>query len=143
MQWLYKLFNLSWKERALLLETLFLIAGFKLALWALPFRFVQQFAARPAQSHARSSTEGSLVFKQVLQAVEMVTWHIPGRARCLVRALTTQVLLSRRGYKTDLRIGVSKDAQGNVEAHAWLEYNGQLVIGGVSGFHRYTPLSTL
>jgi hypothetical protein len=38
------------------------------------------------------------------------------------------VLLERRGIPTILRIGASRQA-GTLKAHAWLERNGQVILG--------------
>ena len=57
-------------------------------------------------------------------------------------ALDTQVLLSRRGHPTLHHIGVAKGEEGCLEAHAWLESRGKVVIGG-SELERYTPLLAL
>ncbi len=50
-------------------------------------------------------------------------------ATCLTQALTAQTVLSRRGHDSRLRIGVAKDTQGNLEAHAWVECDGTVVVG--------------
>ncbi len=65
---------------------------------------------------------------------------MPGGAKCLARALTTQVLLNRQGYLPDLRIGVAKATAGQLEAHAWVEYQGRIVIGQLNDLSRYLPL---
>jgi hypothetical protein len=68
---------------------------------------------------------------------------MPGGAKCLARALTTQVLLNRQGYLPDLRIGVAKATAGQLEAHAWIEYQGQVVMGHLNDLARYLPLPSL
>ena len=45
---------------------------------------------------------------------------------CLRRALTLQRLLAKRGISTELKIGARKD-NGQLNAHAWLEYQGQII----------------
>jgi hypothetical protein len=52
------------------------------------------------------------------------------------------VLLARRGHPALLRIGVLKGEEGRLEAHAWLESKGRIVIGG-SELERFTPLVAL
>jgi hypothetical protein len=42
---------------------------------------------------------------------------------CLARSLTVQYLLARRGIPASLRLGTRLD-QGELSAHAWLEYRG-------------------
>jgi hypothetical protein len=52
-------------------------------------------------------------------------------------------LLARRGYLADLRIGVIKADSGQLEAHAWVESEGQVIIGGSDSPFRFTPLPSL
>lgn len=56
---------------------------------------------------------------------------------CLVQALAGQWLLQHEGYAPQLRIGVSK-AEG-FEAHAWVELEGKVLIGGPDESARFTP----
>jgi hypothetical protein len=79
--------------------------------------------------------------------VERIAWavraagrFIPGGTNCLVRALATQSLLGRYGYRSALRIGVRKAADGGLAAHAWLESAGAVVIGEFELEH-YVPLA--
>jgi Transglutaminase-like superfamily len=61
---------------------------------------------------------------------------------CLEQALAARALLVRYGYKPRLSIGVAKDEQLQLEAHAWVTNEDQILIGGhESG--RYTTLLTI
>lgn len=55
---------------------------------------------------------------------------MPGLGNCLVQALTGRILLQRRGIPSDLRIGVAKKNGERLDAHAWLECGGAVVLGG-------------
>jgi hypothetical protein len=77
--------------------------------------------------------------QDVVWAVRRVSRAIPG-ATCLTQALAAQLLLARRGHSSRLRIGVARARGGGLRAHAWLESEGVVVIGG-PGVEAYTPLS--
>lgn len=62
--------------------------------------------------------------------------YVP-RATCLVRALAGRRLLAAHGHRAHLRIGVAKSTE--LQAHAWLEYEGRVLIGG-GDLDRYTVL---
>ena len=50
---------------------------------------------------------------------------------CLTQALVLQYLLLRRGDDAaELHIGVTKDEDGTLQAHAWVEHEGHVLIGG-------------
>jgi hypothetical protein len=54
-----------------------------------------------------------------------------------------QVLLRQHGYASRLRIGVHKSAAGTLQAHAWVECQGRVVIGDDAELSHYTPLPAL
>jgi Transglutaminase-like superfamily len=77
------------------------------------------------------------------QCLTRLVWavDVSGRyvgASCLQKTLALQWLLSRRGVPTRLWIGV-QPGEATLRAHAWLEYDGQVIIGGAVA-KNYTPL---
>jgi hypothetical protein len=78
-------------------------------------------------------------------------WHIgrcvsayalwlPGGMHCLSRALVTEMLLRRAGHPASLRLGVLKEEGCSLEAHAWVECRGRIVIGHPLMVPLYRPL---
>lgn len=66
------------------------------------------------------------------------------RATCLPQALAGEALLVRNGHAAELILGVAKTPQGRLEAHAWVESRGRLVVGELrQGMAQYTPLPPL
>jgi hypothetical protein len=72
-------------------------------------------AARKPLSVAEMSDFGTLV--------NSAAHYAPGPVTCLTRSLLLRWLLRRRGIVSELRIGVQL-AQGRLDAHAWVEYEG-------------------
>lgn len=62
---------------------------------------------------------------------------------CLPLAIATQYWLSRCGVPADLKIGVRRDASGDLEAHAWVEQGGRVLIGGSPSPDQYQTLPAL
>jgi hypothetical protein len=81
--------------------------------------------------------------QQIVWAVQTSARYMPGGAKCLAKALTTQNLMRAYGYVSELKIGVTKSPTGQFEAHAWIEYNGQVVIGQLEHLSQFTPLPPL
>lgn len=142
MRLLRRFVQLSSGNRLLLFEAVCLLSAVKLGLGLLPFRVLKRLTAKLANP-SRLDTSQRVSIQDIVWAVEAATWHLPGRAKCLARALTTQVLMGRHGYPSELRIGVAKDDAGRLEAHAWLEHDGELVIGGMRGLSKFVPLPSL
>ena len=62
---------------------------------------------------------------------------------CLTQALVLQYLLLRRGDdEAELHIGVAKNEDG-LQAHAWVERNGQVLIGGADSPQEYERFGDL
>ena len=81
-------------------------------------------------------------------SVERLAWvvgvasrFVP-KATCLAQALALHVLLQQAGYEVFLHIGVTNNEEGNLKAHAWIESQGRVLIGG-SDLNSYTPLLTM
>jgi hypothetical protein len=129
MRRLHSLLRLTWRERLLWLQALFVIGVVRLALWGLPFLGVQAALSKWGQ---RSRRSGSTAFgvPRVGQMVASASRYVPG-ATCLVQALAAQFLLAREGIFTELKIGVLKNA-GSLHGHAWLELEGKPVFGGTA-----------
>lgn len=134
---LRSLLRLPWRERAWLLQVAALLWAVRLGLWLLPFQLVRRVVTQYAQPSARAA---GLPPERVAWAVVSASLVVPA-ATCLVQALAAQLLLGRRGCATQLRIGVARGDAGQIEAHAWLENDGTIVIGGpAQHVARYTVL---
>jgi len=70
-------------------------------------------------------------------AIAVAARYIPG-SKCLVQAIAGRRLLARYGIAGAIHIGVAKDSRSWLSAHAWVEVEGQTVIGGNNTL--YAPL---
>ena len=78
---------------------------------------------------------------RVVWAVEVADDRVPGDRKCLVRSLSAEFLLRLYGVEPLHRIGV--DPTGEFEAHSWLEYDDEIIIGDLDDMDRYEPLPPL
>jgi Transglutaminase-like superfamily len=63
---------------------------------------------------------------------------------CLSAALVGQALLSKHGHDASLCIGVKRNERGDFAAHAWLEREGRVAIGGpIDVVQSYTRLPSI
>jgi len=140
MKLLYKLLQLKSSDRHLLFTTFALLGAIRLGLWLLPFATWHHFLARVMQAKANLQPAEPTSISKVVWAVSVASRYMPGRVKCLARALATQVLLNRQGHAAELYLGVAKGQEGQLEAHAWVESQGQVVIGDLSNLSIFTPL---
>ncbi|SRR6266571_1231324 len=133
-----KFAHLPAAERRLILAAAALTVGVTLALRVAPFRLVRAALTRVA----RPMRGGPLPVPRIVWAVTAATRRVPGANRCLVRALVARALLARHRHPAELRLGVARWPAGALAAHAWVESEGRIVIGGAErpGFSPLPPL---
>jgi hypothetical protein len=138
MERLRRFASLRADDRRRFLVALPVVATVRAALWILPFGklrpAIARLVGRPSGVPARSPTEADRIAWSVGSAARFVP-----KATCLTQALAGEVLLRRAGYPADVRIGVAKDSSGRLEAHAWVESGGRVMIGD-HDLHRFTTL---
>jgi Transglutaminase-like superfamily len=129
-----KFFRLPRSERWLLIKAALLLGVIRIGLRLLPFQTLKQLLDSASQPRAgREFSSDRLVW-----AVITASRYMLGDKPCLVQALVVQLLLKRRGYPASLRIGVARKERGELQAHAWIESEYRVVIGG-GELSRYTP----
>lgn len=78
-----------------------------------------------------------VVEKEIYKVAKRISWivrqaarYTPWESKCLVQALTAQRMLKKQGVCTTLYLGVNRDSQNNMLAHAWLRCGEYIVTGG-------------
>jgi Transglutaminase-like superfamily len=140
---LHQFAGLPEPERRLLLRAVLLVAAARIALWTLPFSLVRRlFGGPPSQACVVTPYLTKISPRRLAWAVQASARRIP-RASCLTQALALQSLLAKTGRSGQVRVGVSKDAERGFEAHAWLEHQGEILVGNNGELDRFSPILTL
>lgn len=141
---LFRFLRLPWSDQYLLAITFILLGLIRSGLWLLPFRVLHQLVNRVRLVHQQPSGQlNTLATKKIVWAINFATRHMPGGAKCLARALTVQIILSLYGCTSNLRIGVAKKSTGELEAHAWIEHQDEVLIGDLPNLSSFTQLPSL
>jgi hypothetical protein len=131
--------HLSPAERSLFSRALLLLLVTRAGLRILPFRIVRHWMEHFRKSTCLKSVLERRRIAQVAWAIDAASRRLPGTT-CLPRAMAAHFLLGRLGQKSDLRLGAALKPDGLLEAHAWVEVEGRVIIGGaVEGFQRFVP----
>jgi hypothetical protein len=130
MNKIQKFLFLNRTNRYLLIETFLLLNFVRVGFLFLKFPTIQQILTRFGQSRPDKSKYPVISIERIVWCVEVSTQLSPGGAKCLARALTVHALMQRQGYAPKLQIGVLTRPPEKFEAHAWIEYQGKVVIGG-------------
>lgn len=101
-------------------------------LWIMPFSSIKK-----SFTNSKTIGSGDASIRDLIWAVHVSSHFVPW-ATCLTNALTGYSLLSQYGYPSLVKIGVGRSSEGEFEAHAWLEYEDEVVIG--ESEEKYVPL---
>lgn len=129
-------------ERRAVARAGLLITAFQVALAVLPFRRVMRMASgagRTRRTDAPSQFDRDLA----VWAVEAAGRRLLSRNPCLPKALAALTLFRRAGVDADLFVGVAREEEGRMRAHAWVESEGRVVVGGDVPLEAYTRLPGL
>ncbi len=89
---------------------------------------------------SRSEEVDEKKVEHIVWAVRTTGHHLFPDRPCLPTALTARALLGVLGASTDLEIGVQRE-DGTLQAHAWLERRGDVLIGGRDARSDYQVLT--
>jgi hypothetical protein len=142
MRQLLNLLKAKISNRILLVLTFILLTAIRLGLWLLPFQNLFKMVTSISEGFLNSKAANQVRLNQITWAVNVSTRYMPGGAKCLARALTTQILMKWCGFEPKLRIGVAKNETG-LDAHAWIEYQGRIAIGNLPDLSRFIVLPSL
>jgi hypothetical protein len=141
MKSLCKFLLLKPTERRFLLRTGLLLWVARLGLWLLPLPTLRCLLTKLKPSEP-IDREASANIEKIVWAVSVASRYVPA-ATCLTQALAGQILLAQHGEPALLQIGVAKNEAGDLEAHAWVESRGRIVIGDSRELFRYTRLPSV
>jgi hypothetical protein len=133
-----KLGSLRAEERTLMLQAAALLPAVRLLQMSLPFKRWRPLLTRGAPTRTRTSTP-----PEIALAVDRARRGVPGVYKCLPVAYTGHLLLHRHGHASTVQVGVARDAAGKVEAHAWVESDGRVLIGDQPDLSRFVPFPPL
>ena len=134
--------SFSKSDRALLINAVFLLPIVATSLKTVGLRRTQSWLARHPLATTPPSTEQMRAnVRRTAQMVAAACRWYPFRSDCLPRTIILWSLLRRRGINADVRIGVRCDTQGEFQAHAWLEWNGEVINDAGDVATQYLPFN--
>jgi hypothetical protein len=117
-------------------EALLLLVFVRIGLRTTRYSRLRGWLGRVARVRRRTASSVS----EVTWAVGVVGRRIAGTT-CLAEALAADTMLRRRGHQPLLRIGVRRGDHSLLDAHAWVECDGQVVMGEVPRLTDYAILA--
>ena len=139
MRALHRFCRLSPADLWFLFTAVLLLAVIRLAQWLLPFHTLQGVTGRITRMPPVSYQVDQAVLDRVAWAVTVASRRLP-KVGCFAQAVAAQTLLCRTGQPAQLRIGLIKNEDGQLQGHAWVVCGGRFVIGGGADLCRYVTI---
>ncbi|WP_339222356.1 lasso peptide biosynthesis B2 protein [Paenibacillus sp. FSL H8-0332] len=114
---------------ALLPETLWRLMLVRIQL-LFPFaRTAPQLGVKSLETPSVSKASDIRRIQQITKAIRVMSRYTPWKSTCMVRAVAALKMLEKRGIESTLYMGVARDKQGQMIAHAWLRSGAHYVSG--------------
>jgi hypothetical protein len=131
--------RLAPEDRGLVLRGVVLLSLTMLGLRTMSFRrckeLVQQFSSITSPRRGIEANRQMEVREKIVSAMNAVVRNGPWRPNCLERSLALWWLFQMNAVDGELHIGGRK-SQGCFEAHAWVEWDGQ-VLNDSTDVHKH------
>ena len=134
--------SLSKSDRALVIRAMFLLPIVATSLKTVGLRRTQSWLTRNSLGSTVPPTEQTRAnVRRATQMVAVACRRYPLRSSCLPRTIVLWSLLRRGGIAADVRIGARSNSQGEFQAHAWLEWNGEVLNDAADVGSQYLPFN--
>ena len=127
-------------EINLFIQTCILSLISSLMVSILPMRLYIKWLGEKGKESSVSAIEGkSMEIFLIEKTMRRIVRHLPWRPKCLSRAITAKILLNRRKISSTIYLGVAKDGDIKMVAHAWLRC-GNIIVSGKEEMQKFTPV---
>ncbi len=123
--------------------TLLVIILVRVGLWVTSYQRVRRLLVRPCPVDPQPTRIGTV--NRLTRAVWRTARLVPDGS-CLTQTISCQALLSWLGIPCTIAIGMRKEGEADLKAHAWLIWNDRIVLQGnedsVLAFNKILDLPT-
>lgn len=116
-------------EKELFFKAVRLALYYRLLTSLLPFKFYASRIGVRGKELASTSDYEMDILKNTFRAVRRSAHYLPFKEKCFIDALVAKKLLEKQGYASTLYLGIKKEYNKKMLAHAWLKCNDIIVIG--------------
>ena len=134
-------FRLNIEQKLLLMEAVLLLGISRILLLTAEFKKIAPYLGEHMKESSNELNELHLSeAKKVSWAVNTMSGHTLWESKCLAQAMTAKRMLNRRKIRSTLYLGVARDEEGQMIAHAWVK-SGDLILTGARGMEKFTVVS--
>ena len=135
---LIRLFNSSFIDKIYFIEAAFY------TLWA--YLMIHVFSFKKylhwIKNKPNSVTDNEKIVPRVQLTIKRVIRYSFWPTTCYTQAIAARLLLRRRNIKSDIFLGLIKNEQKELTAHAWTKVNGKIITGDLPRLNEYKKLYT-
>ncbi len=138
--------KLSRLEKSLFVEAWILQLVTGIVLKVIPFKRIPGLFANPHDKECANmrceNNELASYYPQerilpfLKEATRRAATVSPWPNKCLVSSLSARLMLIKRNIQSQLSLGVAKDSQGNLIAHAWLKVGEKEIVSKGGNYHQ-------
>lgn len=130
MKYLKTFLKMPWKQKLLIPQILVLMEYYRFRVHKRPFsELAPTIGTMGHETPVEATPRDAWLVHEIMESLfRKLKW----KDSCLIRALTAKKLLNRMGQKCTLYMGVCKNGNDPMKAHAWLRCGKLIVTGGES-----------
>ncbi len=133
--------TISWSDRGLFIEAVWLSFWARLTVVALPWSFVVHWMGEPLKIAPSGGDVDPVLLQRVGRTVRRVERRVPWQSKCLIQAMSAKTMLARRGISGTIYLGLLRVDDEEFKSHAWLRCGTRFVTGR-KGHEPFLPMST-
>lgn len=116
------------RDWALIVESALVLTVASLAIAAVPFRRIAQWASTAPVAGCQPREPSTI--RRAGQAIDAWSRRLPWKTVCFQKGLALHWMLRRRGIASRLHYGVDRHAEQGLRAHVWVSVAAENVMGG-------------
>lgn len=125
-------FKISLKNKILIFRIMYLSLFYRILILVIPFKKLSKRLGKiKVNSHYEPNESEIIYIKKIYYFIIKVCSKTPWESKCLVQALVGRKLMLKKHIETTLFLGVCKDKDDNMIAHAWLKCGNNYVTGDI------------
>jgi hypothetical protein len=126
----------------LFLEAILWLGIAQLVIRLVRFRHIAPFLGKHmTESPQRIALAHRHLAERISWAVKTASRHVPWESKCLAQAMAAKGMFKLRGIQSTIYLGLTKEGEEQLAAHAWLRI-GDVIVVGNRGNDRFTVIST-
>ena len=132
-----KFFKTPFFDKKLFFRALYYSLKYRIITSLLPVKFYVSNFGKAQIQNSMSPIESQLkTITSIYKAVRRSTIYLPFGQKCLIEAIVAKKLLKQNSIDSTLYLGVARNGQKRLIAHAWLKCGDYIVTGrkGIENF---------